>query len=293
MTLINVEASRPSPLWALVRLLAFHGRPVRVEQAKALLSPACLSPNETKMFDQAVETLTMLGMLTQADGRLSLDGTARSIDGEDFGSFAAVLRAGVLAPELNSDIGENESQTGARDLTRALAWFLTLDPARTALNWAEVQQRQVGALKPEAGRAIVNSARWPSFVDWSTALGLSAPALLDNDRLTPDCTAAVRQVMRSFWKPGETVGAVEVLHALRHALPVLPGGLYSTAVGLASPGDAVAGSALSFALLRGEDEESLRLQRDADSRQYLNIQDPGSKFLRPCSSILIMEGSDA
>jgi hypothetical protein len=55
MTLINVEASRPSPLWALVRLLAFHGRPVRVEQAEALLSPACLSPNETKMFDQAVE----------------------------------------------------------------------------------------------------------------------------------------------------------------------------------------------------------------------------------------------
>jgi hypothetical protein len=235
----------------------------------------------------------MLGMLTQADGRLSLDGTAGSFDGEDFGSFAAVLRAQALAPELNSDIGENESQTGARDLTRALAWFLTLDPAGTALNWAEVQQRQVGALKPEVGPAIRNSARWPAFVDWSTALGLSAPALLDNDRLTPDCTPAVRQVMRSSWKPGETVGAVEVLHALRHALPVLPGALYSTAVGLASPGDAVAGSALSFALLRGEDEESIRLQRDADARQYLNIQDPGSKFLRPCSSILIMEGRDA
>jgi len=294
MTLINVEASRPSPLWALVRLLAFHGRPIRVEQAKALLSPACLGPDESKMFERAVDTLIMLGMLTQADdGRLSLDGAARSIDREDFDSFAAVLRDRVLAPELNTDIGANESQVGPKDLTRALAWFLTLDPTSTALNWAGVQQWQIGALKAEVGPAIVNPERWPSFVDWSTALGMSAPALLDNDRLTPDCTGAVRQVVRSSWKPGETVGAVEAVHALREALPVLPGGMYSIAVGVTSPGDAAAGPALSFALLRGEDEDWLRLQRDADARHYLNIHDPESKFPRPYSSILILEGSDA
>ena len=33
---------------------------------------------------------------------------------------------------------------GARDLTRALSWFLSLDPASVALNWAEAEQRQQG-----------------------------------------------------------------------------------------------------------------------------------------------------
>jgi len=171
MALINVDESRPSPMWAVVRLLASVGRPVKAEQAKALLSPPCLGPDD--MFKRAVGTLSMLGMLTQADELLSLEGVARSVDGQDFDSFAAVLRDQVLAPELNSDVGENNSQVGPRDLTRALAWFLSLDPASTALNWSEVEQRQVGALKAEVGPAIINSARWTAFTDWSTALGMS------------------------------------------------------------------------------------------------------------------------
>jgi hypothetical protein len=69
MALINVDESRPSPLWAVVRLLATTGRPVRAEHAKALLSPSCLGPDD--MFGLAVDTLSMLGMISNADdGRL-------------------------------------------------------------------------------------------------------------------------------------------------------------------------------------------------------------------------------
>jgi hypothetical protein len=204
------------------------------------------------------------------------------------------LRERALAPELNAGIGDGYSTVGARDLTLALCWFLSLDPAETAMNWEEAERRQHEGLKPEVGPTFVNQTRWPGFTDWATALGLAAPALLNSDCLTPDCTLAVRQVMQATWKPGESVSAFEALDQLRQALPVLPGGAYSSAVGIPSPGDSTAGTALSFALLRGHDEQWIRLQRDADARRYLNVHDPSHPtFPRAYSSITILEqGND-
>ncbi len=292
MALINVGESQPSPMWAVTRFLADVGRPVRSEEARALLSPPCLGTAD--VFDGAVSTLRTLGMIEDTqDGRLALSGAAKLLHSQDFGAFAAVLRDRVLAPELNTEIGDNDSQLGPRDLTRALAWFLSLDPGLTELNASDAQQLQAGALKESVGPAIINSIRWNLFTDWAAALGLAAPGLLDNDRLTPDCTAAVRQVIGATWRPGETVPAIEVLHRCRTALPVLPGGEYSIAVGIASPGDSSAGPALSFALLRGDDEEWLQLQRSADARQPLSIHEPGSRFSRPWSSIVIGESINA
>lgn len=292
MALINVGESQPSPMWAVTRFLADARRPVRAEEARALLSPPSLGP--AAMFDGAVSTLQMLGLVqVTPDGLLVLSGPARLIDGQNFGSFASVLRDRVLSAELNSGIGDNDSQVGPRDLTRALAWFLTLDPGVTALNASEAQQLQMGALKEGVGPAIVSPTRWNLFPDWATALGLAAPALLHNDRLTPDCTAAVRQVIGAAWKPGETVPAIDVLHRCRTALPVLPGGEYSIAVGLASPGASSAGPALSFALLRGNDEGWLHLDRGADARQPLSTHEPDSRHPRTWSSITIGESINA
>jgi hypothetical protein len=278
-------------MWAVVRYLAFAGEPVGLDRAKSVLSPPSLGPDDSKMFDLAIGTLEMLGMVARTeDGSLRLEGDARFICSEDFDKFTAVLREQSLAPELNAGIGTGYSTVGARDLTLALSWFASLDPAETSLNWDDAELRQLEGLKPEVGPTFVNRTRWTWFTDWSTALGLATPALLDNDRLTPDCTTAVRQVMQAAWKPGETVGAVEALDRLRQALPVLPGGRYSSAVGIPSPGDSTAGTALSFALLRGDDEGWLRLQRDADARHYLSVHDPGHPtFPRAYSSIAILE----
>jgi hypothetical protein len=291
MTLLNVEASRPSPMWALVRFLAATGRPVSGDRAQALLSPPCLG-TDGKTFGQAVSTLEMLGMLTRtSEGLLRLDKATSSIGPDDLPSYTALLRERVFAPGLNSELGNDPGHSGARDLTRALSWFASLDPASVALNWGQAEQLQLGALKPETGPALTNRERWPAFADWAPALGLAEPALLDNDRLTPDCTVAVRQTVQATWKTGDNVNAVEALRALRDALPVLSGGAYSEAVGVTSPGENVAGPALSFALLRCADESHIELQMPPDARQVISIYDPGQpSFPRSCSSILICGG---
>jgi hypothetical protein len=291
MALLNDPASQPSQMWAVVRYLAFARNPVKYDRVRMLLSPPSLG-DDGKTFDWAVESLEELGMVAQAEnGDLSLDGMATQLHGEDFGAFANVLRTRVLAPELNTGVGNDASQVGPRDLTRALAWFLSLDPLTNSLNWSDVQRLQPRALRPEVGKAIVNDTRWPRFVTWATALGLAAADLLVNDRIVPDCTAAVKRVLQDMGKPGHVFDALEALRTLRTSLPVLPGGAFSVAVGIPDPGDTTTSRALSFALLRGEDEGWLRLDRPgADARRFLSIQDPERPDApRACRSIAILE----
>ncbi|MFE6739038.1 protein DpdG [Streptomyces tubercidicus] len=283
MALINVDASRPDPMWAVVRLLAHSKQPVSLTSARALLSPPTLASREkddaSEMFNKAIKTLRELGLLHVHDStsELELVGPAALLNGRDWYAFSAALRTAMLEPERNSGLGDNDEQKGARDLTRALAWFLTFDPMGPPVGWEQAQKLRQDALKPEAGPAIVNAERWGMFGDWAPALGLAArPLISDGGRspLTPDCTAAVRYLMQSLWEPDEQVNAVTAVRSIREHLPVLPGGEYSRALELDNPGDRVAGAALSFALLRGNDEKWLRLELDSDASLVLQVSDP-------------------
>lgn len=294
MALINDPASRPAPMWAVTRFLAFEKRPTDADRARDLLTPSTVVGHDHKMFDWAVSTLESLGLVARSDeGKLSLTGSAETLDGKNYEAFVTVVRNAALSPELNTGIGGDSSQIGPRDLCRALCWFLTLDPTGEALSLDTYPNLQKGALKPEVGVAIVNNNRWAYFKDWAPALGFGAEALPtsgDASHLVPDCTPAVRQTVQALWKSGDTVSAVEFVRDLRGALPVLPGGAYSTAVGLASPGEDTAGPALSFALLRGYDEGWLKLERNADASRFLRVHDPEHPVSpRTYSSIKIYE----
>ena len=286
-------------MWAVVRFLACSGNAVPLERARALLSPPTLAregQNPSDMFDKAIKTLQELELLSVTDdGTLVLLGAAAALDGADWNAFAAVLRTSALDRRHNSGLAEDEQQTGARDLTRALAWFLTLDPMGSPIDWDQAQKLQQNALKPEAGPAIVNGERWQPFGDWSQALGLAARPLLQTQGespLTPDCTTAIRQVIRELWKPGQQVNAMEAVRNLRQRLPVLPGGEYSRSLMLADPGERVAGAALSYALLRGHDEHWLRLELDSDAAMVLQITDPEQPSSpRYASDITILEAA--
>lgn len=298
MTLLNPRgAALPTQAWAVVRLLAYLEKAVSLEEARSLLSPPSIRGEKTKdkpPFDKAISTLDELGLIRieGEDQQLSLAGAATTLDGQDVSAFNSVLRQAVLDQAKNTSLGDSADQTGPRDLTRALAWLLSLDPT-DPMDWYRVQNDQREALRPEAGPVFSNETRWNHFNYWAPALGLAAPPLFQVEgsanRLVPDCTTAVRQTAAELQQTGVRMNAVEVLRILRERLPVLPGGAHSRAVGLRSPGDTTAGAALSFALLRGEDEKWLRLEHDDDAQHVLQVHDPDRSSARPVSAITILE----
>ncbi|GAA2607272.1 protein DpdG [Streptomyces axinellae] len=309
MTLLNVDAAIPSHAWALVRLLAYMGKSIAVDEARALVSPPCLRSEDTSTrppFDCALASLTMLG-LVQVDAdrqELSLADPIQVLAGiDDLETYTRILRRAVLRADHNQDLGAGNLPTGPRDLTRALAWFLAHDPMEQPIDWVAAQQlldekdgKDRRLVKEEVLPLFVNDTRWARFAHWASALGLAAsPVIRTEGRspLVPDCTLAVKQTVFELWPAGQRINAVEALHVMREHLPVLPGGAHSLAVGIPSPGDNAAGPSLSFTLLRGHDEKWLRLDHDDDARKILLLHDPerpGSP--RPVSDITILEPID-
>lgn len=291
MSLLNVENPLPQYVIVMVRYLAHVGKPVSSDLAKAVLCPPTLG--DQKAYESSLSTLKSLGLVREEESdHLSLTVTTSG----DPASIIDVLRTAMLAEEHNTGVGESESQSGPRDLIRALCWFLTLDPITDVLNLSEAQLRQRNAIHAHLGDPIVNDTRWNRFRSWSSALGFCTPALTADPeksggaRLMPDCTDAVRRTVQSRWATGRSLEPHVALQELREALPVLPGGRYSTTVGLESPGPNHAGPALSFALLRGHDEKWLRLDQDDDARHLLHLDDPDQPdFPRTFSSITVLE----
>ncbi|WP_194892374.1 protein DpdG [Catenulispora pinisilvae] len=280
MALINTPASLPAPMWAVVRHLAAVKKPVAVNTARSVLSPSSLHKDDKAdpTFDNAVRTLTEYGAVAEANDRLALSDDWTDLTGGDPGEFADRMRHAIFAPERNDRLAETDGQEGPRDLTRALCWFLSLDPMAPPLSFEDVEQQQRGALPAKVGLPIRNDTRWGRFIYWGPVLGLAANSLFPGEgrsqRLAVDCTAAVRRIISGTWKPGQTIDAADAVAALRKALPVLPGGAYSIALGLPTSAESV-GAALSYALLCGHDQGWIRLERKADAPRAVQVIDPG------------------
>ncbi|QYN37791.1 hypothetical protein K1T35_11430 [Pseudonocardia sp. DSM 110487] len=280
MVLINEPASIPAYMWGVVRYLADADRPVPAITARALLCPEPLrAPDAARLdptFDNTIATLTGLGLVEDDDDHLSLGPALAGAAPDDLDGFRRELRRAVLDPARNTDLGTSKSQSGPRDLVRALAWFLALDPLEPALGTVEIEQRQRGAFADDVGRALVNETRWNRFTYWAPALGLAATELVPSEqrtKLVPDCTEAVRQCMLSRYADRQTRDLSEVLEAIWQDLPVLPGGRYSRELGL--PVADVLAPSLSFALLRGGEAAWWRLDNPADAPRTVLLTDPG------------------
>ena len=150
----------------------------------------------------------------------------------------SLLRTLVLSPNLNT--APWGRQTGARDLTNALAWFLTFtasdapvrmegeSPSAKAAQEADFGPRQARRESDDeedgVGWPISNATRWNAFQRWACSLGFawSTPT----GRLVPDPTRAIREALPRIFDEQETFDGQTFVRALGSELPVLETGVY-------------------------------------------------------------------
>lgn len=288
MAFLNVDRALPPQLWALVRLLSAR-QPLTDIQAKALMSPDSLNEGmkSDPPFQPTVRTLLELDLVIQdQSGKLSLRHSMPTL-----ADFQHRLRESLFAPARNTGL-ESDPITGNRDMTIVLCYFLNFDPLDSPVNQAQVDEKSTGRFSVEGKNPTPSNVRWPRFGHWAPMLGLGAAPLIpasESSALTPDCTKAVRQVLAATQSAGRTVSAVELVRTIREAIPVLPGGAYSTRLGIPDPGEQVVDPALSFALLRGCYEGWLQFERFADSANTVTVADRDDPNRR-VSDILVSEG---
>ncbi|MEU7757641.1 protein DpdG [Micromonospora aurantiaca (nom. illeg.)] len=301
MPLLNDPASVPTAMLIVTRhLVGCPGRRQNRQTLKATVSPASLLPpgrhDSDTAFEYAVKTLLDLGIAAEDGEQIALADVAKSLTPDDVAAFDDLLRRQALDPSRNENIADSGNQTGPKDLVRALSWFLTLDPY-SPMSHDDVVQKQRGAIAESLGNPFVNDFRWNRFTYWAPALGFAAPPLIPrlgtkSQTLVPDCTTAVRRTMQAKWPPGTRLPARDAVAAIIDELPVLPGGRYSVALGLAADAPDVSAT-LSFALLCADEYGWLQLHRRSDADDEVLLVDPDqSNGTRRVTHLDIMEPID-
>lgn len=241
MALLNPPELRASVMCvALLYLAQRRGQGDDADQIIDAIAPPSLSSDPGKLQLDARRNLVAvveLGLATRTGDRIKLTPAATKAAGKGPVAMSALIRDRVLSEELNT--APWGSQEGARDLTNALAWFLSFSPAeapnsmeRASPSAKSLQERDFGPRHSQddesSGWPISNDTRWNAFQRWACALGFAwrSPAR----RLIPDPTPVVRGSLPSIFGAQKSLDAHTFVGALGTSIPVLETGAYRRTV---------------------------------------------------------------
>jgi hypothetical protein len=214
------------------------GRRKRETIIQDLLPKGIDSSRGRAVFTATLRELTSIGAIEEAEEQLALPADlpwARAP-----GTMPMLIRRRAMLAERESDLWEKDDGgalvlVGARDLVRAIAWFLNLDVQDGPFDFdgttpaiSDLQETQLGG-----ERLILNVERWRPFVRWARYLGFSSGWVFGSQfapAVMPDPTQAVSSVVIDLLSTSDWRPISEVIAALADALPVLDGGIYRGAI---------------------------------------------------------------
>lgn len=290
MALLNPPELRASVLSVIVLYLA-RRRGQRDEWIRVVnaISPPSLTESPQQHQLDARRNLAIaveIGLVIRDGDRIEL--SRESIKAAKGGTtaIARLIRRRVLSEDLNS--APWGRQEGARDLTNALAWFLTFHPTNAPVRMEgnppsvkALQEADFGRRYGEddaSGWPISNSTRWVAFQRWACSLGFAWRS--PSGRLVPDPTAAVRDSIPAVFGSETTLDGRSFVLGLGVELPVLESGAYRQFVeenwNRPSESSLVLSTPTTDALRRLEESGHLVFENRADAERQ--TWDDGSTF---------------
>lgn len=236
MALLNPPELRPSVILTIVRYLgAQRAQQDTIERLLATLAPASLKGADPQRdVNENLKAAIELGLVLRSEDKVTLAEGVLAAAQEGQGAMVKLLRKLVFDDALNSTAWR--SQVGARDLTNALSWFLTLAPAESPIQMeggprsAETLQlkdfgpRQDEDASESSNWPIGNSTRWNAFRRWVCSLGFAWTN--PNGHLVPDPTVAIRDALADVFTGAEELSAKDFVSKVGERVPVLDGGRY-------------------------------------------------------------------
>ncbi|MFJ4002975.1 protein DpdG [Streptomyces sp. NPDC090023] len=296
MAVLNPPRSFPLLGRSIINFLAGSRRPWTEEELIEAFRPPGLNEDRSSYEGVAhtVYTFRAIGMLcSDTAGVVTVSDTVAATRGTvSSATFRRALQKHALDLDRDGDpwqTGPGESLTGgARDLLRAMSWFLAQDALGRPLSWISGVQALQQAQFPDPDNdtwAITNDTRWGAVTRWGPALGLTAPSLVQaKSGLMPLPVVAINDVLDEL--PAGQVPIGDFLSQLVAKLPVLHGGLVRASLvaslpdGDPDPGiaqdcaDSSVGQALRILRDRGRlvfdtlpDADGIRLSRFDTQRQ--------------------------
>ena len=237
MALLNPPELRASMMSVIVLYLAQRRgqRDERTRIIDAISPPSLTGSPQNHQLDASRNLVSTveIGLAVGDGNHVVLTPESVTAARKGTSAIAALIRKRVLSEDLNTAAWG--SQVGARDLTNALAWFLTFGPAdapaRMEGDRRSVKSQQEADFGPRhsddddaSGWPISNSTRWNAFQRWACSLGFAwrSPA----GHLVPDPTAAVRDSIPAIFDTESTLDGRSFVAALGTQLPVLESGAY-------------------------------------------------------------------
>lgn len=237
MALLNPPELRASMMSVVVLYLA-QCRGQRDERSRIVdaVSPPSLTESPQKHQLDArlnLASTVEIGLAVRDGDRVALSPESLKAARKGTSAIAALIRKRVLSADLNT--ASWGSQQGARDLTNALAWFLTFSPADAPARMEgdppsvkSQQEADFGARHSDdddaSGWPISNSTRWNTFQRWACSLGFAWRS--PSGRLIPDPTPAARDSIPTMFENESTLDGRSFVAALGAQLPVLESGEY-------------------------------------------------------------------